>query len=138
MIAQDLATTLLLTTTVSCVLGALLALFSYFIDFCLWRGNIFDFYPPYLAKIITKRFYKAKFDNISKITDKEVRNEAFIDAVNTHGFFKMLGGCAICFNVWIGFFTFPLIHIAFGISFWYMPVYLLFASFLLRKMMKID
>lgn len=118
--------------------GALLALFSYFMDFCFWRGNIFSFWLPFVARTVAKMFYKVKYENLIMIKDKTKRTELFIDLVEDHGLFKMLGGCAICFNIWIGFITYPIINVLAGHSFWYLPVYLLISSFILRKIMKVD
>lgn len=116
----------------------LLSLFSYFLDFCFWDKNIFGFWLPLLARQITKRTNKAKYDYILKFEFAEKRNEFFINEVETHPLFKVLGGCSICLNIWIGLVTFPAIHILTGFSWWFYPYYLLFASFILRKLMKID
>jgi hypothetical protein len=69
---------------------------------------------------------------------KDFQNKAFVKYVGgmDNGLFKMLGGCAICLNIWIGLITFPFIALPLGISLWYYPVYLLTASFFLRKIMR--
>lgn len=124
--------------TICSIFGLFLALFSYFLDFCFWRGNIFGFWLPFVAKHILKRKNPLKYQYIAKISDKKEREGLYLDEVGESGLFKVLGGCIICLNVWIGFATFILIHILLGISFWYMPVYLLSGSFILRKITKID
>jgi len=136
--ALTLVMTIVPTITVSSILGLFLALFSYFLDFCFWRGNVFSFWLPFVASNIVKRKNPLKYQYISKVSDKKERQELFIDEVGENGLFKVLGGCSICLNVWIGFITFPFINILLDISYWYMIVYLLSASFILRKIMKVD
>jgi len=130
--------TIVPTITVSSILGLFLALFSYFLDFCFWRGNVFSFWLPFVASNIVKRKTPLKYQYISKVSDKKERQGLFIDEVGENGLFKVLGGCSICLNVWIGFVTFPFINLLLDISYWYMIVYLLSASFILRKIMKVD
>jgi hypothetical protein len=130
--------TIVPTITVSSILGLFLALFSYFLDFCFWRGNVFSFWLPFVASNIVKRKNPLKYQYISKVSDKKERQGLFIDEVGENGLFKVLGGCSICLNVWIGFVTFPFINLLLDISYWYMIVYLLSASFILRKIMKVD
>ncbi len=79
-----------------------------------------------------------KYENNMEIKDKAKRNEFFIDLVDEHPLYKMFGGCSICLNIWIGFITYPFINCIAEHSWWYMPVYLLTASFFLRKIMKVD
>lgn len=118
--------------------GLLLALFSYLLDFCFWRGNVFQFYLPLLAKVIAKQINPVKCENALLIQDKEKRTDALFDIVEGNGLFKMLGGCIVCLNIWIGFATFPFIHALAGHSYWYMIPYVLTASFFLRKIVKVD
>lgn len=136
--ALTLVMTIVPTITVSSLLGLFLALFSYFLDFCFWRGNVFSFWLPFVAKSIVKRKNPLKYQYISSVSDKKERQGLFIDEVGENGLFKVLGGCSICLNIWIGFVTFPFINILLDISYWYMIVYLLSASFILRKIMKVD
>ena len=136
--ALTLVMTIVPTITVSSILGLFLALFSYFLDFCFWRGNVFSFWLPFVASNIVKRKNPLKYQYISKVSDKKERQGLFVDEVGENGLFKVLGGCSICLNIWIGFVTFPFINILLDISYWYMIVYLLSASFILRKIMKVD
>lgn len=136
--ALTLVMTIVPTITVSSILGLFLALFSYFLDFCFWRGNVFSFWLPFVASNIVKRKNPLKYQYISKVSDKKERQGLFIDEVGENGLFKVLGGCSICLNIWIGFVTFPFINLLLDISYWYMIVYLLSASFILRKIMKVD
>lgn len=136
--AMTLVMQILPLITVVSILGAVLALFSYFIDFCLWKGNIFGFWLPFLAKMICKKFFKLKYEYGLMMTDKEQRDQFYIDTVGDHGLFKVLGGCAICLNIWFGFVSIPFIFIGLDIPFYYAIVYLMFSSFILRKIMKVD
>jgi len=136
--ALTLVMTILPLITVVSILGLFLALFSYFLDFCFWRGNVFGFWLPFVAKSIVKRKNPLKYAYILKQSDKKEQEGLFIDEAGESPLFKVLGGCSICLNIWIGFATFPLIYLLLGVSFWYMPIYLLSASFILRKIMKID
>lgn len=126
------------TITVTSILGLMLAFFSYFLDFCFWRGSIFDFYLPFVAKQITKFQFKTKFDRIEAMPSNVDKKEQYLDAVAGSKLFKVLGGCIICFNVWLGFISFPILHAVLPIGWWYMPVYILTASFFLRKITKTD
>lgn len=136
--AQTLAIILTIAKiTLSCIFGATLALFSYFIDFCFWDKNIFGFWLPFVAKSIVKRKDKLKYQYILT-SQKEQRDNLFIESAMTEPLYKVLGGCSICLNIWIGFFTFPFIAYFTGFSYWFMIPYLLSASFILRKIMKVD
>lgn len=115
-----------------------LCLLSYLLDFCFWRHNVFGFWLPFLAKSIVKRKNKLKFDYILNLKDKDQQTEMFIDEAANQPLYKVLGGCAICLNIWIGFATYPLIVVFTGFSWWFMPLYLLLSSFILRKIMKVD
>ena len=136
--ALTLAMTILPLITVVSILGLFLALFSYFLDFCFWRGNVFSFWLPFVAKSIVKRKNPLKYQYILNVSDKKEQEGLFIDEAGERPLFKVLGGCSICLNIWVGFATFPVIHLLLGVSFWYMPIYLLSASFILRKIMKVD
>lgn len=112
-----------------------LALFSYFLDFCFWRGSIFDFWLPFTARSIAKVSYPDKYAHIMKISDKNERNQQFVELMGTkqNKLHKFLGGCYICLNFWIGMASIPLVIYLTGVSAWFMPFYLLAGSFFLRK-----
>lgn len=61
------------------LLGVISALFTYFLDFCFWEGNIFDFYYNFLEKKI-----KPKYPKLA----------------------KPLGICNVCFNFWVSLFLY--------------------------------
>jgi hypothetical protein len=135
------ATTLviiLLQTLIVSLFSLCLALFSYFLDFCFWRHNVFGFWLPFLAKSIVKRKNKLKYDYILKLDNSETQTEMFLDNAATEPLYKVLGGCSICLNIWIGFASYPVILLMTGFSWWFMILYLFLASFILRKIQKVD
>lgn len=135
--AQTLVKLLLEALTVS-IFAFCLSLFSYFLDFCFWRHNVFGFWLPFLAKSIVRRKNKLKYDYILKQPNEDTQTEMFLDIAATEPLYKVLGGCSICLNIWIGFATFPIIVVFTGLSWWFMILYLFLASFILRKIMKVD
>ena len=127
----SIATTLLFVM----FLGAINSLFSYFLDYCFWDGSIFGFWLPRLAKFNLRIFAskRLKFIEAGK-KSTEYDNELIKNAQNMF-FFKILGGCAICTNIWIGAFTYAFVAFKIDLSFIYIFPYLLFSSFVLRKIM---
>lgn len=143
MIVPIIATLIQIVITITAIsaFGFILALFSYFLDFCFYKGNIFGFWLPFLAKMITMKKYPLKYCQIEDmIISEDQKKSKYIHLVedDQSPLYKMLGGCVICLNVWIGFITFPFIAVPLGISLWYYPVYILSASFFLRKITKIE
>lgn len=129
---------ILLQALIVSIFSLCLALLSYFLDFCFWRHNIFGFWLPFIAKSIVKRKNKVKYDYILSQPSEETQTEMFLDNAAIEPLYKVLGGCSICLNIWIGFITFPIIVLVTGFSWWFMILYLLLASFILRKIQKID
>lgn len=86
------------------------ACLSYFLDFCFEDGNIFRGYYLRLLKI------EGSF------------------------WFKPLGGCVVCSNIWQGLISFPLFVAFYGwlhYGLWLLPLciaYLLISNFFIRKM----
>lgn len=120
----------------SIVLGSLNALFSYFLDFCFWEHNIFGKYLPWLAKINLKTFDKKKYNELKLVKNNSEYENMLIDGAMNMPFFKVLGGCIICFSVWTGLFNFILIYNLIEIPFFYFIPFSLFSSFILRKINK--
>jgi hypothetical protein len=71
---------------------------SWFLDFCFEEGNIFGGYRTWLAKVLLGK--RAHIPNLRKGTpayNEELQNIAF-----EHSFlYKPLGGCVVCFNIWL-------------------------------------
>jgi hypothetical protein len=130
--------TILLQALIVSVFSLCLALLSYLLDFCFWRHNVFGFWLPFLAKSIVKRKNKLKYDYILKLENSETQTEMFLDNAATEPLYKVLGGCSICLNIWLGFIAYPIIVVITGLSWWFMILFLLLASFILRKIQKID
>lgn len=137
---QTLAT--LMTTAKSIIIlsivGLIPALFSYFLDFCFWRYNVFAFWLPWLSKQIIKKFHPMKYQNFMAEPDKTKRDKRFLDEAGHNPYYKLLGGCAICMNFWMCLATYPLLIGFTGISWYYPIVFILSAHFYLRKWMKVD
>lgn len=85
------------------------SMLSLFLDYCIEEGNIFDFYSKWL--------------------DKEL---------GSSWFYKPLGGCVICANVWIAFVTFVVVFSIFNIHLgWFIP-YALISNTFLRLLIRIN
>lgn len=119
----------------ACMLGAINSLLSYFLDYTFWEGSIFEAYLPALARWNLRTFapHKLHLLNAGRASI-EYDNECIKTAQNMF-FFKILGGCAICSNIWLGAFTFTVLYFALPLNFIYILPYLLFSSWLLRKIM---
>ena len=143
MTAQIIATLILIVITITTVslFGFFLSLLSYFLDFCFYKGNIFGFWLPFLAQIVVKYKHPEKYRQIESSTLlSDAKGSRYINTAehDQSPLYKMLGGCVICLNIWLGIVTFPAIALPLHISLWYYPVYLLSASFFLRKITKIE
>lgn len=88
------------------------ACFSWFFDLCIEEDMIFKRWLPFLQRTIKE----------------------------TSFWYKPLGGCVICANVWHSFITYPLFILftqAWGLGIWLIPfgiAYVVVGSFFLRKM----
>lgn len=112
------------------------ALLSYFLDYCFWENSIFSSYLPWLSKKILKKKDIHAYTEV-KLLDESLRDNEYVARASNMFFFKMLGGCVICFNVWISFFTFSWIVFLFDFSFSFLPIYILTSHFFIRKLSKI-
>ncbi len=124
------------------VLGILCALFSYFLDYCFWDGSIFKNYLPWLAKkCVEKRNYKRHMEILTGLLNKEYSepdaNILYKDEAQKTFWYKVLGGCAVCTNVYITFHSYILIWILSDwFTLWHYFPYMLISSFYLRKLTK--
>lgn len=118
------------------LMGIVNALFGYFIDYCFWKGSIFGFWLPFLAKQICKVKYPETYDIAIKLKPEE-GNAIMETECSTVFFYKIMGGCVICTNIWIGMFSWAAIVYFSGIFEWYYGiVYLMVSSAFLRKLVK--
>lgn len=114
-------------------LGSINSLLSYLLDYCFWDGSIFSLWLPTLAKWNLKIFKPEIYAVLIKRKKNEEYENDLVKAAHGCFFFKILGGCIICTNIWLAAFTFTTLHFGIGISFWYSFPYILFSSFFLRK-----
>jgi hypothetical protein len=106
-------------------IGAVCALFSYFLDYTFWPGSIFKGYLPLLGRILLP---KSECDEV-RMLSKELRSQAYVDRAENYMLFKLLGGCVFCFNVWITFISFYFLPF----EWYYIFVYTTLSHFVLRK-----
>lgn len=116
------------------ILGAVNSAFSYFLDYCFWEGSIFGSYLPWLAKWNLKYFAPERLKFLDAGKDSPEYENELIKAASDKFFFKILGGCMICTNIWLGALTFTALWYATGVQYVYIMPYLLFSSYTLRKM----
>jgi len=112
--------------------GACIGFFSYFLDYCFWPQSIFKGYLPMLAKYFLRK--RADFPAI-----KAMDAQSIVDLASDIPWFKLLGGCSVCFNVWLTFVSFGLLYafVPFVPLWAYIP-YLGLSSFTIRKLVGAD
>lgn len=120
---------ILITIVLVTAFGGLLALFSHLIDYCLWPGSIFGRWQPLLASWLISN---ADMREVLMLLPKD-REDEMINRVQSNFVFKILGGCIICTNIWIGMISWIFINIIGDFGWWYGIVYVLTGSFILRK-----
>lgn len=110
---------------------------SFFLDFCFSEGNIFEKWRPFIAKQLLKDKYseaELEFKSRDEITDL---------AADKTFWYKPLGGCVFCMNTWLGFISFWLVKLMFGLSFgywipaWYLA-FLIISHLFLKMMNKLE
>lgn len=133
--------TIIATILLACAFGSINALFSYFLDFCFWEGNVFGKWLPFIAKLNLKWFRPKLLETLKEA--KKNKNPEYdnmlveLASKESLALFKVAGGCIVCLNVWIGFGSYVLIHAFTPLGWLYAIPYLLFSSFLLRKLTKV-
>lgn len=113
------------------------SLLSFLLDYCFLPGEIFSGWLPFLAR---KCANKKKLEDLDKrrllyrLSDEVYETQLF-ELCDGKFFFKILGGCIICSNIWLSFVTFALLHflLPFDLSWWFMLVHTLISSAFLRK-----
>jgi hypothetical protein len=110
------------------------ACISYFFEMCLKEGNIFQNYLPWLSN---KLLCDSDIEECNRIEDSPARRRLLIKNAEEKSFwYKPLGGCAACSNIWQGFILFWAFQGYFGLPIIYIVPYLVISNFLLRKMNK--
>lgn len=127
---------LILTIGLVTLFGWICALFSHLLDYCMWQGSIFANYLPWLSKALLKFFQPLEYGECVNLPEPTRSHEIMRRAENIF-FFKILGGCVICTNVWITLFSWQIIWYFSGIHYAYLIVYTVSSSFFLRKIVKI-
>ena len=128
----------LLKIAIMVVMGAVCGLFSYFLDYTLWQDSIFGFWQPFLAKCLV--YMDNDSDDYKEVMmlDKALRENEFITRAHHHFIYKIMGGCIICTNIWIGVLSFVVIYLSnsIGLNWYYCFPYILVSSALLRRLIK--
>lgn len=119
-------------------LGVFCGLFSYLLDYCFWPGNVFKGYLPWLA-MMQVRMHKPKiWEHIKGLRyyagDASGWKEAVVAEAEGLFWYKVLGGCSVCLNVWIAMLSWAVICGLTFFSWYYGFCYVLVASWLIRKL----
>lgn len=130
---------IILLITLSSILGVICALFSYLLDFCFWPGSIFKMWLPWLASYHLKRREPKIWTLLVDIASTGYGDPLPVLAVqNADQFFwyKILGGCAVCFNIWIALISWSVICTLTFFQWYYGIPYILISSWLIRRLVK--
>ncbi len=121
-------------------MGMVCALFSYFLDYSFWPGSIFKFYLPWLARNVLYYDDVKKHSQLIMIATlhPETYNQQLIDTAQDKFWFKILGGCSICFNIWIALISWVIISSFTFFPWYYAFPYILVSSRYLRKLQGVD
>lgn len=125
-----------ITVVFVAVLASINSLLSYLLEFCFWEHSIFGKWLPWLAWVNLRMFEPKRWAELQLTKDMQGQDNRLIDAAQNLPLYKVLGGCVICMNVWLGFITFVCLHVGLGLNWWYGFHYVLFSSFLLRRIIK--
>jgi hypothetical protein len=125
-------TDILLKLILAGCLGYLCALLNYLIDYCFWQGSIFKNWLPWLAKVLVKFFKPKEYKDILLLEASAQANNLIAEAEGIF-FYKVLGGCSVCTNVWLCFITWAIIFPLTFFEWYYLFPYLLVSSFYIRK-----
>jgi len=94
---------------------------TYFLEVCMRKGMIFEKYYDWLV------MYHAKFheDYENAIFNNDL--DRIEELAEKSFWFKPMGGCSTCMNVWICFFTFPMTMFYFDVVFSWWSILLFFS-----------
>jgi hypothetical protein len=107
-------------------MGVICALFSYFLDYCFMPGSIFKWYIPLLARMT--------LDKKTRETIKNADPETYVPLAENLFWFKILGGCIVCFNIWVAMISFTLICYFSFINWYYCIPYIMVSSWTVRRL----
>lgn len=125
--------TYMLLIGLTAMMGALCGLLSYFLDYCFWPQSIFKWYLPWLAGRVIKSRYPAKYELLIKEPVADMGERLTGEAQNMF-WYKILGGCSVCFNIWLALISWAVICIFTPLAWYYGFSYLLTSSWLIRKL----
>jgi hypothetical protein len=126
---------IILKLVFSVMAGMMVALFSYFLDYCFWPGSIFKNYLPWLSRTLVKKYRKKEYNLISQLP-KDAQENEFLNTAQEIFIYKVLGGCCVCMNIYIASDIFVLLWAFLGLSWWFYLPYVLSGSAFLRKLVK--
>lgn len=116
------------------LMGAVCGLFSWFLDYCFWRGNIFQGYLPRLAVWTLKVTGHRDYKSVQAVKTLHGQwHEMATDSASEVGIYKMLGGCAVCLNFHIAFWSWVTICYFSPLEWYYGFSYILVSSAVIRK-----
>jgi hypothetical protein len=120
------------------LMGSICGMFIYFIDYTFWPGSIFKFYLPWLAKTLLKSFkpliYKHILDLKSTLSKEDYEEILKDEAAKNVFFYKMLGGCPVCFGMWIAILSYVIICATTWLEWYYIFPYIFISSWQIRKL----
>ncbi len=119
-----------------CILGGICGLLGYFLDYCFQEHSVFQKYLPWLAKTLVRSQKPSDYKEVMMLKP-ELRDYEFITRALGIFHYKMLGGCSICFNVWLSATGFILLNLGLSFGWFYLPVFTLTSHLVLRKLMKV-
>lgn len=130
----------LLKILLSGLMGSICGLFIYFVDYTFWKGAIFDFYLPWLAKLLLKYFSPKELKKLMALKST-MSNDDFDDILKDKAteevfFYKMLGGCPICFGMWIAMASYAIICYFTFLEWYFCFPYMFVSSWQIRKLVK--
>lgn len=107
--------------------GFVSACFSYFLQYTFREGAIFGKWLPFVARMILRLQSKKGYQAI-----KQADDNTLCLAASNNGFYKALGGCGVCSNIWHAVLIFVFI-IWYFVPFYWIFGFLFINSFLFRK-----
>lgn len=114
-------------------MGVVCGLTSYFLDYTFWPGSINQWYLPWLAKWVLRD--EANIDVLIKLGP-----DSYMPFAEKKFWFKILGGCAVCFNIWLALISWTIICLWPGSIFtWYYGfAYIMVSSAVIRNRMGVQ
>lgn len=120
------------------LMGGVCGLFSYLLDYCFWKGNIFQWYLPWLAGVAVKKYKPGAFRSIMNMKDCAGPSSGWRDALISEAegvaMYKLLGGCAVCLNVHIAVYSWVGFCLITPMAWYYGFPYVLVSSLVIRKL----